>query len=350
MDRVPVRWSALVGFIVWRSMRAPGRKATAVPVRPSDGAMSARRASAGWAELRSRPRGPPASRAARPTRWPSPRAARAGAPAAAQAERLLRPTPTASRCWPRLPGRPAPQPCDVELRRGGVSYSIDTAHELLAGLPAGATLYAIVGADTLVDLPTWRQAGELLRLVTFCPVARADREPDPAPLAELAGAEGVERIRRHVLRLPQHPASSTAVRAALLERAAPRWLPPGVLDEIRRRGLYGYGAGGVGEGQLGHRPPEAVGRAAGPATSSSERARSRSSRARLVVDGREQVALELLHVVGRGQVVLRRSDLAVVDLLLQPWPRPSPARAGAAARPGAQPRTSHGGSSRSYAA
>ena len=137
------------------------------------------------------------------------------------------------------------QPCDVELRRGGVSFSVDTARELLAGLPAGATLYAIVGADTLADLPTWRQAGELLRLVTFCPVARADREPDAAPLVALAGAEGVERIRRHVLRLPQHPASSTAVRAALLERATPRWLPPGVLDEIRRRGLYGYGAGGA---------------------------------------------------------------------------------------------------------
>ena len=137
------------------------------------------------------------------------------------------------------------QPCEVELRRGGVSFSIDTARELLAGLPAGATLYAIVGADTLADLPTWRQAGELLRLVTFCPVARADREPDPAPLAALAGAESVERIRRHVLRLPQHPASSTAVRAALLAGGEPRWLPPGVLDEIRRRGLYGYGAGGA---------------------------------------------------------------------------------------------------------
>jgi len=137
------------------------------------------------------------------------------------------------------------EPSDVELRRGGVSYSIDTARELLAALPAGTELCAIVGADTLADLPTWRQIGELLRLVSFCPVARAGQAPDPSPLLALAGPEVVEGIRRHVLRLPEHPASSTAVRAALLAREAPRWVPPAVLEEIRRRGLYGYGAGGA---------------------------------------------------------------------------------------------------------
>ena len=78
----------------------------------------------------------------------------------------------------------------------------------------------------------------------FCPVARAGVEPDPAPLLALGGPEVVEGIRRRVLRLPEHPASSTAVRAALRAGEAPAWLPPGVLDEIRRRGLYGYGAGG----------------------------------------------------------------------------------------------------------
>src|SRR5262245_20057203 len=87
-------------------------------------------------------------------------------------------------------------PCDLELRRGGVSYSIDTARALLAAEPAGTRLFAIVGADTLADLPTWREAAELLRLVTFCPVVRNGQPPDPAPLAKLAGEEPVERIRR----------------------------------------------------------------------------------------------------------------------------------------------------------
>jgi nicotinate-nucleotide adenylyltransferase len=138
----------------------------------------------------------------------------------------------ACRADPRL------QPCDVELRRGGVSWSIDTARALLAAHP-GALLFAIVGADTLADLPTWREAAELLRLVTFCPVARAGQDPEPAPLLPLAGPEPVARIRAHVLRLPEHPASSTAVRKALRAGRDTPWLPEGVLDEIRRRGLYG---------------------------------------------------------------------------------------------------------------
>lgn len=141
----------------------------------------------------------------------------------------------ACRADPRL------QPCDVELRRGGVSFSIDTARALLAAEPAGTQLYAIVGADTLADLPTWRQAAELLRLVTFCPVVRNGQPPDPAPLARLAGEEPVERIRRHVLHLPPHPASSTAVRAALAAGQQPADLPPGVWEELVRRRLYGAG-------------------------------------------------------------------------------------------------------------
>ena len=138
-------------------------------------------------------------------------------------------------------GDPRLVACDLELRRGGISWSIDTARALLAAQPPGTRLFAIVGADTLADLPTWREASELLRLVTFCPVARDGREPDASPLLALAGAEPVDRIRRHVLHLPPHPASSTAVRAALAARGQPEWLPPGVLDEIRRRGLYGFG-------------------------------------------------------------------------------------------------------------
>ncbi len=161
-----------------------------------------------------------------------------GRPLAPDADRLAL-LQLACRADPRL------VPSDVELRRGGVSYSIDTARELLASLPAGTRLLAIVGADTLAELPTLNQAGELLRLVVVCPVARAGQEPDPAPLLAVCDAAVVAGIRSRVLRLPEHPASSTAVRDALLAGTSTPWLPPGVLDELRRRGMYGYGAGGA---------------------------------------------------------------------------------------------------------
>lgn len=136
------------------------------------------------------------------------------------------------------------QPCDLELRRPGPSYSVDTACELLAALPPGSELFFILGADMLADLPHWHRASEFARLVTFCPVARAGTPLDPEPLRATLGDEAVERIRRHVVAAPVHPASSTVIREALERGERPDWLPPGVVEEIAVRGLYGYGAGG----------------------------------------------------------------------------------------------------------
>jgi nicotinate-nucleotide adenylyltransferase len=145
----------------------------------------------------------------------------------------------AARVDPRL------QPCDVELRRPGPSYSVDTAQQLLAERPAGTRLYFILGADMLADLPHWHRVGELARLVTFCPVARAGTPLELEPLRTALGDEAVARIAAHVVRAELHPASSTAIRAALAQGQEPDWLPPGVAEAIAARGLYGYGAGGA---------------------------------------------------------------------------------------------------------
>ena len=138
-------------------------------------------------------------------------------------------------------GDPLLEACDVELRREGLSYSFDTAQQLLAELPDGVRLYYIIGADTLADLPNWHRIAELCELVTFCAVARGGVELDAEPLAALIGEAGVRRIEQHCLHLPPHPASSTAVRAALAARRRPEHLPPGVWEQIVSRGLYGAG-------------------------------------------------------------------------------------------------------------
>ena len=55
---------------------------------------------------------------------------------------------------------------DRELRRGGVSYSIDTVREIAAENP-GAELFFIIGEDSLAGLPRWKNADELSKLCTF---------------------------------------------------------------------------------------------------------------------------------------------------------------------------------------
>ena len=49
---------------------------------------------------------------------------------------------------------------DVELRRGGISYTIDTLIELRAGDPERSLCF-IMGADAFTTLPTWRRWQEL---------------------------------------------------------------------------------------------------------------------------------------------------------------------------------------------
>lgn len=53
-----------------------------------------------------------------------------------------------------------------ELRRGGVSYTIDTVRELAAENPE-AELYFIIGEDSVEGLSKWKDYAELKQLVTF---------------------------------------------------------------------------------------------------------------------------------------------------------------------------------------
>lgn len=63
-------------------------------------------------------------------------------------------------------GHPLLEPCDVELRRGGVSYTIDTVREIKTQYP-DAELFFIVGEDSVAGLPHWRNYDELAKLCRF---------------------------------------------------------------------------------------------------------------------------------------------------------------------------------------
>ena len=60
---------------------------------------------------------------------------------------------------------------DRELKRGGVSYAIDTVREIAAE-NSGAELFFVVGEDSVAGLPRWKDYEELKRLCTFVPFPR----------------------------------------------------------------------------------------------------------------------------------------------------------------------------------
>ena len=124
---------------------------------------------------------------------------------------------------------------DLEIARGGASYTVDTLRALHATSP-GDDLTFIVGGDMAHSLPSWREPEELLRLAML---AVADREGltrhDIEERLEPLGAAG--RVR--FFDMPRLDISSSNVRARVAAGAPIRHLvPDAVAEHIARRGLY----------------------------------------------------------------------------------------------------------------
>jgi nicotinate-nucleotide adenylyltransferase len=60
---------------------------------------------------------------------------------------------------------------DQEIRRGGISYTVETVREYVRRFPE-ARLFYLIGADHAAQLPKWRQAEELARLAEFVVIPR----------------------------------------------------------------------------------------------------------------------------------------------------------------------------------
>jgi len=80
-------------------------------------------------------------------------------------------------------------PWDVELKRGGVSYAIDTVRAVRARHP-GAEVFFVVGEDSVPGLPRWKEADELQRLCRFVSYPRT-RESSTEIRRRLAADESV---------------------------------------------------------------------------------------------------------------------------------------------------------------
>lgn len=140
---------------------------------------------------------------------------------------------------------------DLELRRDGPSYTVDTLRMLRERNPDVA-YRLIIGSDLAKTFASWREYHEVLRLA---PPLVAERPDDI-----FGGAEdfaGLSTEDKGILvdgRFEMRPVdiSSTKVRAFLSEGADDElllhYITRPVLDFIRERGLYVSDAAGDGQG------------------------------------------------------------------------------------------------------
>lgn len=124
---------------------------------------------------------------------------------------------------------------DVELKRGGTSYSYDTVAELDKLYPGHVFSY-IIGSDRINDLPKWHAIEKLAGLVSFIGLERPSEKADVSALPDFL------RTRLKLAAMPAIGISSTAVRTSLAENRSVRYLlPDAVMTLIGRNGWYGYG-------------------------------------------------------------------------------------------------------------
>lgn len=125
---------------------------------------------------------------------------------------------------------------DLELQRGGASFTVDTLTALCEQYP-DTQWYLLVGADMFTTLRTWHRFADIAQMTVLCTIAREGTDTDK--LTEYAAALQADGVRCFVDVCPVEPYSSTQVR----ERIAAGETVADLVGEkveayIRANGLY----------------------------------------------------------------------------------------------------------------
>lgn len=137
---------------------------------------------------------------------------------------------------------------DREVRRSGVSYSVDTLIEIRAEHP-DRSLCLLLGMDAFLGLPHWHRWRELLDLAHIVVAHRPGwKAPTMGPLGEVMVDRGTGAIRDlhekpagrvYVHAVTQLEISSTELRQLIVAGHDPRYLVPDqVRSIIRETGCY----------------------------------------------------------------------------------------------------------------
>jgi nicotinate-nucleotide adenylyltransferase len=128
---------------------------------------------------------------------------------------------------------------DMELQRGGISYTFDTMRQIQFEHP-GAELFFIIGLDSLVELHLWRNIEPLLEMCTVVPFARGGE--DSAKIAQQIQLSNVwkTKLLERLIRIHEIEISASEIRMRLAEGLSIRYLvSPEVEMYIAEHHLYG---------------------------------------------------------------------------------------------------------------
>lgn len=129
---------------------------------------------------------------------------------------------------------------DIESQRKGPSYSIETLQKLKSLYPATTKFYFIIGADTLSELPLWRDIKKLTQLCHFITIGRPDTVSlNTKRLTRYLDRSVVADFRRYYLARPLIDISSSEIRNRIRKGQSVKYLvPEEIAKYLRRYKLY----------------------------------------------------------------------------------------------------------------
>lgn len=132
-------------------------------------------------------------------------------------------------------GEPTCEVSDIEMRRSGPSYTIETLREVASEEP-GAELFLLLGADAALGLPEWRSPEEIFEISRVAVAPRPGVEPQEVERA-IAGVSGASRTT--FFPIPRTDITATLIRERIgAGQPFGHLVPQRVAERIRGRDLY----------------------------------------------------------------------------------------------------------------
>src|SRR5512140_1031476 len=127
-------------------------------------------------------------------------------------------------------GNPAFEVSDIEVRRGGISFTVDTLRELRLQYPSDA-FFLLIGLDNVRDFSTWKEPELIKRMAHVVVMTRPGFRVDDVDKDALKSMT--------ICNVPEIGISSHEIRNRVKEGHSIRYLvPPAVLDFIAENRLY----------------------------------------------------------------------------------------------------------------
>jgi len=127
--------------------------------------------------------------------------------------------------------------CDIELHRGGASYTYETVEALAVQYP-DKELVLLMGTDMFLSFYSWKETRRILQKASIGVFYRGEADE----LSKIANQKAqMEKlgIKIYLIENPITAISSTQLRRLLVFRCAAAFLPGDVGNYIQENGLYG---------------------------------------------------------------------------------------------------------------